>query len=178
MAIVSRGFRGRPSEGGGRVPPGQYLVEDFPCCRRVLCVTKWSKLDTSWAGVPLDVLFEDVETAAEYALIYSYGGCTTNLPLDDLLDGQAWTAHRFDGEELAPVHGGPAQAGGPVPRMRGGGAALGARSRHGVARSSRRRLPARVPAGLTDVAQGCARVGAGSFRGHSATEAALWRGPR
>ena len=32
------------------------------------CVTKWSKLDTTWEGVSLDTLLEDVETAADYAL--------------------------------------------------------------------------------------------------------------
>ena len=39
----------------------------------------------------------------------SYGGYTTNLPLDDLLDGQAWIAYEYDGERLAPEHGGPAR---------------------------------------------------------------------
>ncbi|WP_248965133.1 sulfite oxidase-like oxidoreductase [Sphaerisporangium perillae] len=73
------------------------------------CVTKWSKFGTTWRGVSLDVLMEDVETAAEYALAYSYGGYTTNLPLEDLLDGKAWIAYRYDGEELAPAHGGPAR---------------------------------------------------------------------
>ncbi|GGL05799.1 molybdopterin-binding protein [Sphaerisporangium melleum] len=73
------------------------------------CVTKWSKLGTSWKGVSLDVLMEDVETTAEYALVYSYGGYTTNLPLQDLLDGQAWITYEYDGEELAPAHGGPAR---------------------------------------------------------------------
>ncbi|GAA2394196.1 sulfite oxidase-like oxidoreductase [Nonomuraea africana] len=73
------------------------------------CVTKWSKFDTTWQGVSLDVLFEDVETSAEYALVHSYGGYTTNLPLEDLLDGKAWICHRFDGEELEPQHGGPAR---------------------------------------------------------------------
>ena len=38
------------------------------------CVTKWSKLGTTWQGVSLDVLLEDVETAADYALAHSYGG--------------------------------------------------------------------------------------------------------
>ncbi|GAA3472146.1 molybdopterin-dependent oxidoreductase [Nonomuraea roseola] len=63
-------------------------------------MTKWSKFATTWQGVSLDVLFEDVETAAEYALVHSYGGHTTNLPLEDLPDGKAWICHRFDGEEL------------------------------------------------------------------------------
>jgi len=73
------------------------------------CVTKWSKLGTSWEGVSLDVLFENVETAADYVLVTSYGGYTTNLPLEDLLDGQAWIAHRYEGDELDPEHGGPAR---------------------------------------------------------------------
>jgi DMSO/TMAO reductase YedYZ molybdopterin-dependent catalytic subunit len=73
------------------------------------CVTKWSKLGTSWQGVPLDMLMADIETAADYALVQSYGGYTTNLPLEDLLDGQAWVAYKFDGEDLAPEHGGPAR---------------------------------------------------------------------
>jgi DMSO/TMAO reductase YedYZ molybdopterin-dependent catalytic subunit len=73
------------------------------------CVTRWSKLGTSWEGVSLDTLFADVETAADYALVHSYGGYTTNLPVDDLLEGKAWIAFRYDGEDLPPVHGGPAR---------------------------------------------------------------------
>ena len=73
------------------------------------CVTKWSKLGTTWTGVSLDTLLADVESAADYALVHSYGGYTTNLPLEDLLDGQAWVAYRYEGEDLAPAHGGPAR---------------------------------------------------------------------
>jgi DMSO/TMAO reductase YedYZ molybdopterin-dependent catalytic subunit len=73
------------------------------------CVTKWSKLATTWEGVSLDTLLADVETSAEYAVAHSYGGYTTNLPLEDLLDGKAWIAVRYDGEPLAPAHGGPAR---------------------------------------------------------------------
>jgi DMSO/TMAO reductase YedYZ molybdopterin-dependent catalytic subunit len=79
------------------------------------CVTKWSKLGTEWAGVSLDTLMADIETAADYALVHSYGGYTTNLPLEDLLDGQAWIAYGFDGADLAPEHGGPARL--LVPRL-------------------------------------------------------------
>ncbi|MEU4832152.1 sulfite oxidase-like oxidoreductase [Streptosporangium sp. NPDC023615] len=73
------------------------------------CVTKWSKLATAWEGVSLDTLLAEVETSAEYALAHSYGGYTTNLPLEDLLDGRAWIAIRHDGEPLDPEHGGPAR---------------------------------------------------------------------
>jgi DMSO/TMAO reductase YedYZ molybdopterin-dependent catalytic subunit len=73
------------------------------------CVTKWSKLDTSWTGVSLDTILESVETAAEYAVAHSDGGYTTNLPLDDLTGGKAWIAIEYDGQPLDPEHGGPAR---------------------------------------------------------------------
>ncbi|MDA2808639.1 sulfite oxidase-like oxidoreductase [Nocardiopsis suaedae] len=73
------------------------------------CVTRWSKLDTEWTGVGLDTLLESVDTAADFALAYSHGGYTTNLPLEDLAGGQAWVVHAFGGEPLAPEHGGPAR---------------------------------------------------------------------
>jgi DMSO/TMAO reductase YedYZ molybdopterin-dependent catalytic subunit len=73
------------------------------------CVTRWSKLATSWQGVSLDTLLADVETAADFAMVHSYGGYTTNLPLEDLLDGQAWIVHKFEGEDLPSEHGGPAR---------------------------------------------------------------------
>jgi len=73
------------------------------------CVTKWSKLGTRWRGVPVSAFFDEVETAADFAMAVSYGGYTTNVPLDDLLDGQAWVAYKFDDDDLAPEHGGPAR---------------------------------------------------------------------
>lgn len=73
------------------------------------CVTRWSKLATTWQGVSLDTLLGDVETAADFVMVHAYGGYTTNLPLADLLDGQAWIAFRYDGEDLSAPHGGPAR---------------------------------------------------------------------
>jgi len=73
------------------------------------CVTKWSKLATSWRGVSLDTLMAGVTTGAAYAVARAVGDYTTNLPLADLLDGQAWIAFRYDGADLVPEHGGPAR---------------------------------------------------------------------
>src|SRR3712207_6161350 len=141
MSFISRAFRGRPRERAvdGRLPPGQYLVHDFPVLsagptprtrltdwtfsitgeideprrwtwdefrtlptetitRDIHCVTKWSKLDTVWEGVPVDALLDGVDTSAEYVMALSDGGYTTNLPLEDLTDGKAWVAFAFDGE--------------------------------------------------------------------------------
>ena len=50
-----------------------------------------------------------VETSAGFALVRSYGGYTTNLPLEDLLGGKAWIAFGYDGKALAAEHGGPAR---------------------------------------------------------------------
>ncbi|MFH8797897.1 molybdopterin-dependent oxidoreductase, partial [Streptomyces sp. NPDC017941] len=73
------------------------------------CVTHWSKLSMAWRGVSLDRLFEDVETSHDYAMVRSFGGYTTNLPLEDLLDGQAWIATEAQGSPLSAEHGGPAR---------------------------------------------------------------------
>ena len=73
------------------------------------CVTSWSKFDTRWEGVSVDTLLDNVETAAEYVLAFSDGGYTTNLPLADVLDNQAWIVDTYDGEPLAAEHGGPAR---------------------------------------------------------------------
>ena len=149
--VVSRGFRGRGRrDDSGRVPPGQYLTDDFPVLsagptphtpldewsftlggevdqpRRwtweefralpsetitvdIHCVTKWSKLDTTWQGVSVDTILDDVSTSAEYVVAFSDGGYTTNLPLEDVTGGRAWLAFGYDGESLDPEHGGPAR---------------------------------------------------------------------
>jgi DMSO/TMAO reductase YedYZ molybdopterin-dependent catalytic subunit len=73
------------------------------------CVTKWSKLDTSWRGVSLDLLLDQVDTSAEYLTAWSDGGYTTNLALEDVLDSRAWVAFEYDGAPLEPEHGGPAR---------------------------------------------------------------------
>ena|SRR5256885_6046203 len=152
MGFISRGFRGkrRDTAAAGRLPPGQYLVNDYPVLsagptprpdlekwtfsitgeidkpktwtwkeflalptemvtKDIHCVTKWSKFDTQWKGVSIDVLFEGVETAAEHTTQISYGGYTTNLLLEDLMDGKAWIVYEYDGAPLHPEHGGPAR---------------------------------------------------------------------
>lgn len=85
--------------------PAQTFVVD------IHCVTKWSKLDTQWAGVSLDRLFEQVELdpAARYLTAFCDGGYTTNLPLPDVLNGQAFVAYQYAGQPLTPEHGGPAR---------------------------------------------------------------------
>ena len=72
-------------------------------------MTKWSKLDTTWTGVSVDTLLEDVTTEAEFLTAWSDGDYTTNLPLEDVSDGKAWVVYDYGGEPLDPEHGGPAR---------------------------------------------------------------------
>jgi DMSO/TMAO reductase YedYZ molybdopterin-dependent catalytic subunit len=153
MSPVTRGFHGRRREAAGergRVPPGQFVTQDFPVLSAgptphtpldqwtfsirqggdtsmswtwqemrelpaedvtvdIHCVTRWSKLDTRWQAVSIDTLLTQVEHQARYVLAFSDGGYTTNLPLADVTGGQAWLAFGFDGQPLAPEHGGPAR---------------------------------------------------------------------
>ncbi|MGJ9423628.1 molybdopterin-dependent oxidoreductase [Aeromicrobium sp. CF3.5] len=73
------------------------------------CVTRWSKHQTNWRGVSIDTVLEHLETEAEYALIHCYGDYSTNLPLEDIIDGKAWIAFEYEGDALEPEHGGPAR---------------------------------------------------------------------
>jgi DMSO/TMAO reductase YedYZ molybdopterin-dependent catalytic subunit len=151
--FISRGFRGRRREADAdpsRVPPGQYVTDDFPVLSAgptpntpldqwtfsivddsgdlkawtwdefralpsesinvdIHCVTRWSKLDTTWEGVSVDTLLEEVESDSPYVLAYCDGGYTTNLPLEDVTGGKAWVAFGYGGEPLDPEHGGPAR---------------------------------------------------------------------
>ncbi len=87
-----------------RLPSQRYTVD-------IHCVTKWSKLDTVWEGVSIDTLLESVELDqnAHFVLAFSDGGYTTNIPLEEIVDGKAFIGYNYDGAPLAPEHGGPAR---------------------------------------------------------------------
>jgi DMSO/TMAO reductase YedYZ molybdopterin-dependent catalytic subunit len=86
-----------------RALPAETVTAD------IHCVTRWSKLDTRWTGVPVSTLLAELDASARYVLAFSDGGYTTNLPLADLTGGRAWVAFDFDGKPLAAEHGGPAR---------------------------------------------------------------------
>jgi DMSO/TMAO reductase YedYZ molybdopterin-dependent catalytic subunit len=71
------------------------------------CVTRWSKLDTTWEGVSVDTLLDEVDHDADYVLAFCDGGYTTNLPTEDVTGGKAWVVYTYEGEPLDPEHGGP-----------------------------------------------------------------------
>ena len=71
----------------------------------ISCVTKWTKLDTRWHGASVDDLLAAVELdpQARFVTAHSYGGYTTNLPLTDVLNNQAFVAYQYDGAPLEPL---------------------------------------------------------------------------
>jgi DMSO/TMAO reductase YedYZ molybdopterin-dependent catalytic subunit len=73
------------------------------------CVTRWSRLDNVFGGVPVRALLEraGVQAAARYVLVHAEEGFTTNLPLDDLDRPANLLALTWNGEPLTPEHGGP-----------------------------------------------------------------------
>lgn len=72
------------------------------------CVTHWSKLGTTWRGVPVAAVFDDAGLGDfDYASVTSYGDYTTNLPVADLVDRDAMIAVEFDGAPIEAEHGGP-----------------------------------------------------------------------
>ncbi|SNC64634.1 DMSO/TMAO reductase YedYZ, molybdopterin-dependent catalytic subunit [Hymenobacter gelipurpurascens] len=85
--------------------PQQDLTVD------IHCVTQWSKFGTKWQGVSLDTLLALAKPRPEarYLMAHCYGGYTTNLPLADVLNGKAFIGLQYDGQPLAPEHGGPAR---------------------------------------------------------------------
>jgi DMSO/TMAO reductase YedYZ molybdopterin-dependent catalytic subunit len=73
------------------------------------CVTRWSKLDTEWEGVPIQHILElaQVRPAARFAVAHSEQGYTANMPLEVLDDDDVLLADRFGGEPLDKEHGWP-----------------------------------------------------------------------
>ena len=102
----------------GRVQqPKRWTWEEFQALPRetitkdIHCVTKWSKFDTHWEGVSVDTLLGQVtyDENARYVIAFSDGGYTTNMPLTEVTGGKAWVVFQYDGQPLAPEHGGPAR---------------------------------------------------------------------
>ena len=73
------------------------------------CVTRWSRLETTWEGVSIrEILWRaQVRPEARFVMAHSYGDYTTNLPLADLADDDVLLADTNDGEPLSADHGGP-----------------------------------------------------------------------
>jgi len=75
------------------------------------CVTRWSKLDTTWEGISVRTLIDQgfvrLKPTARYVLQHAEYGFTVNLPLEVLLADNFLLATHFNGMPLTPEHGFP-----------------------------------------------------------------------
>ncbi len=95
--------------------PAVWTWEEFQAFPQVKvttdihCVTKWSKFDTEWEGVPVRDIWDRIDVSAEatHVLVKADHGYTANMPIEDFLaEGNLFTG-TFGGEPLAPKHGYP-----------------------------------------------------------------------
>lgn len=74
------------------------------------CVTRWSRLDNIWGGVPAREVAKavGVKAEAQFALAFGYDyGWSTNIPLEYFLAEDALFAWSHDGAPIPLEHGGP-----------------------------------------------------------------------
>jgi DMSO/TMAO reductase YedYZ molybdopterin-dependent catalytic subunit len=73
------------------------------------CVTRWSKLDTTWTGIPWRRFLEGIAptAAATHVMAHCVGGYTTNISLEVLDDDDTMLAYLYDGKPLEREHGYP-----------------------------------------------------------------------
>ena len=86
---------------GFRALPSEQVTVDLHC------VTHWSKLHTTWEGVPR------TPCSTAWTQRQLRAGHPRRLQHQPAAGGpdrpQAWIAFRYDGQELEPEHGGPAR---------------------------------------------------------------------
>jgi DMSO/TMAO reductase YedYZ molybdopterin-dependent catalytic subunit len=83
--------------------PKETVVQD------IHCVTRWSRFDAEFSGVPWSAIRERVSPlgSAHFAIAHSEAGFTANVPAAALELAGALLVTHADGEPLAPEHGWP-----------------------------------------------------------------------
>jgi len=95
--------------------PARFTWEEFSKLPRVKdrsdfhCVTRWSRFDNEWEGVPFREILHLVkpEPDAKFVLIHAEQGFTANVPLADLDRSDVLLATHHDGQPLTADHGYP-----------------------------------------------------------------------
>lgn len=84
------------------LPTNQQTVD-------IHCVTRWSKLDTTWTGIPWRTFLQliKVKPEATHVMAHCENNFTTNIALDVLDDDDTMLAYLYEGEPLEPDHGYP-----------------------------------------------------------------------
>ncbi len=78
----------------------------------VHCVTRWSKLDTRWEGVPFTHIAGVARPTpeAKFVIFHAEGGFTSNVPLATAMQTSCILAWNYDGVPLSAEHGYPLRA--------------------------------------------------------------------
>jgi len=76
------------------------------------CVTRWSKLDTTWEGVPFTHLAEVaiLKPSARFVVFHAEYGYTANVSLEVAMQPDCMLAWSYAGLPLAAEHGYPLRA--------------------------------------------------------------------
>ena len=95
--------------------PARFTWEEFNKLPRIKdvsdfhCVTRWSRFDNQWEGVPSREILHLVKPKAEakFVLVHAEQGFTANIPLADLDRDDVLLATHHDGQLLTADHGYP-----------------------------------------------------------------------
>lgn len=81
----------------------QSITADFHC------VTRWSRFDLHWQGIPFSKIIELAKPKPEvqFVVFHSFDKYTTNVPLEELMKSNVIVATELEGKEIPPEHGGP-----------------------------------------------------------------------
>ena len=73
------------------------------------CVTRWSRFDVRWEGVPFTEVMKlaEIKPEAKYVMVQAEQGYTANVSLADLLHPSTLFALKHNGEPLPADHGYP-----------------------------------------------------------------------
>ena len=73
------------------------------------CVTRWSRFDVRWEGVPFSEVarLAGVKPEAHFVMVHAEQGYTANVPLEDLMRPTTLFALKHNGEPLPADHGYP-----------------------------------------------------------------------
>jgi DMSO/TMAO reductase YedYZ molybdopterin-dependent catalytic subunit len=99
--------------GGLARDPRTLAIDEFMALRHqevtfdIHCVTSWTRLDSTFTGVPLSELVDPLPEARFVSFAaFSDRDHHTSLPVDYAF-AHSWVVHEFDGEPLTLEHGGP-----------------------------------------------------------------------
>jgi DMSO/TMAO reductase YedYZ molybdopterin-dependent catalytic subunit len=73
------------------------------------CVTRWSRFDVRWEGVPFTEVAKlaAIKPEAKYVMVHAEEDFTSNVPLEDLTRPTTLFALKHNGEPLPADHGYP-----------------------------------------------------------------------